>query len=246
MKRINNIGKDEIKSRLKFFEEDKGANERYASFDYCFNYFQGFKNKAEIANDDNIQNSCFQLGFYLASWGMYRGSTFLLQKSVKVFENLIKYISDKDCDVWDIDVDNYTPENILKLVKCGERIKKELGLHTIKKADGTSVEKEATDTLVTKIMLGVFGNVPAFDGYFKAGSNLDTFREHSLNEIKDFYTAPDHKTNIDNKAMETKTFNYHVFEKSERLYTKAKIVDMIFFAKGFQEDQEKRKEKEVK
>ena len=48
-------------------------------------------------------------------------------------------------------------------------------------------DKGVTDTLVTKIMLGVFGNVPAFDSYFRLGSNMGTFNEHSLEQIKKFY-----------------------------------------------------------
>jgi hypothetical protein len=44
--------------------------ERYASFDYCFNYFQYFKEEdliEELAEPENIQTSCLQLCFYLAS-----------------------------------------------------------------------------------------------------------------------------------------------------------------------------------
>ncbi len=51
-------------------------NERYASFDYCFNYFQSFRelgNISALAGPANVQLSCLQLGFYLASWGMLRG-----------------------------------------------------------------------------------------------------------------------------------------------------------------------------
>ena len=45
---------------------------RHVSYDFCYNYFQSFKNKEEIK--DNMELSCLQLGFYLASWGLYRGS----------------------------------------------------------------------------------------------------------------------------------------------------------------------------
>ncbi len=58
---------------------------RYASFDYCFNYFQEFKEQGRIkqlSNSSNIQHSCLQLGYYLASWGMLRRKGFLLKKRV--------------------------------------------------------------------------------------------------------------------------------------------------------------------
>ena len=135
MKKIKReLDRSEIIKNLNLFKKDRKPHERYASFDYCFNYFQGFKNKEEIAHDANIQNSCLQLGFYLASWGMYRGSTFLLQKSVKVFEPLVKYIASGECDAWGIDVDNYTEENIKKLISCAERIERELKIHETKNA----------------------------------------------------------------------------------------------------------------
>jgi len=62
-------------------------NERYASFDFCYNYFYSFYKEnrlSELANGQNLQTSCLQIGFYLASWGMMRGSSFLLEKSVKI------------------------------------------------------------------------------------------------------------------------------------------------------------------
>ena len=67
MKKVSQIDKTEIVRLLDIFNSDKKPQERYASFDFCFNYFQGFKNKADIANSTNIQNSCLQLGFYLQS-----------------------------------------------------------------------------------------------------------------------------------------------------------------------------------
>jgi len=227
-KEINLLSPKEIKENLAFFESgysrDAGRHplERYASFDYCSNYFQGFKDKKELAQKDNIQNSCLHLGFYLASWGMYRGSTFLLQKSVKIFEPLIKYIASDECDVWGIDVDEYTDENINKLITCGERIVEELKIRE---------KQKNTDTLVTKIMLGVFGNVPAFDSYFRSGSKLGTFNKFSLEEISSFYGK--HSKTISDKATKIKTFEYHSGKASNRSYTKAKIIDMIFFIEGY-------------
>ena len=89
MKEINHkLDEKQILKNLESFNNDREQIERYASFDYCFNYFQEkYKNgeKEKIADSKNVQLSCLQLGFYLASWGMYRGSTFLLQKSVKIF-----------------------------------------------------------------------------------------------------------------------------------------------------------------
>lgn len=48
---------------------------------------------------------------------MFRGSNFLLNKSVKYYEPLVKYIANTDKSLWNIDVDNYTDENINKIIK---------------------------------------------------------------------------------------------------------------------------------
>lgn len=72
--------------------KSRKLDERYDSFDYCYNYFYSFYQEnriPELANDDNLQMSCFQLGFYLASWGMMRSSLFLFEKSVRHYKNLI-------------------------------------------------------------------------------------------------------------------------------------------------------------
>lgn len=148
-----------IEKSIDLFLIGRGKNkgrkpdERYASFDYCYNYFYSFFKEdrlSELATADNIQVSCLQIGFYLASWGMMRGSSFLLEKSVRHYKNLIIAISEMDPKLWEIDVNNYTNENIQMLLKCKKDIIQALG-----------EEKNPTDTLVTKIMLGVFANVPA-------------------------------------------------------------------------------------
>ncbi len=97
------------------YEKDISPLERYASFDYCYNYFQTFYENNEvdrIASKENMQSSCIQLGFYLASWGMYRGSSFLLKKSAKCFEPVIQKISTFNNNIWEIDVDKYSAAKI--------------------------------------------------------------------------------------------------------------------------------------
>jgi hypothetical protein len=48
---------------------------------------------------------------------MMRGSSFLLQKSVSHYQELIKAISKMPKKYWEIDVDNYTNENIKILLE---------------------------------------------------------------------------------------------------------------------------------
>jgi len=172
-----------------------------------------------MTNDltQDIEKSCLVLGFYLASWGMFRGSSFLLQKSVKHFESTILYIATLDKSVWDIDVDNYNEKNIDTIIGIYKDIKKLLILN------GNS-----DLTLITKILLGIFGFIPAFDNYF--GNSFRAiyggqcgFRKlnvKSLTFIKAFYDS--NKSTIDSLSMETFTTNF----------TTGKIIDMYGFTAG--------------
>ncbi len=215
-----------IKQSLKLFAEGLGKNkgrqagERYASFDYCFNYFQSCREENRIeklADPSHIQLSCLQLGFYLASWGMLRGSSFLLEKSVRFYQPLIHGIANFDKRIWTIDADSYDDENIAVLLDCRDMIVESLGR-----------EYKPSDTLVTKIMLGVFGNVPAFDDFFRQGVLTNSFRKNSLLLIAEFYEK--NRTLIDSTKIYT--FDCATARPTKRRYTKAKIIDMIGFIEG--------------
>ena len=54
---------------------------RYLSWRHCYKAFGENRNKVD---DSTIDYLCLHLAFYLASWGMYRASTFLLEKDYKI------------------------------------------------------------------------------------------------------------------------------------------------------------------
>jgi hypothetical protein len=205
------------------FQRNNNPEDRYASFDYCYRYFLTSSSDELI---DDVERSCLVIGFYLASWGMLRGSSFLLNKSIKHYEPLIKYIASLNKNVWQIDIDNYTKEN------------KEIICEIYKKIKENVIENGNSHlTLTTKIMLGVFGFVPAFDNYFgNTFRNIFTdcgFRSinnHSLECIKKFYDY--NKIDIDNLADQSFVTDFISGDKTNHQYTKAKIIDMYGFTKG--------------
>src|SRR5690606_8902869 len=142
--------KELLETFLRQWKSD--SSNRYASFDFCFSYFNSFEDKLEIASEENLEKSCLQLGFYLASWGMLRASSFLIQKSLRYYIDLVRAISTTPQQAWDIDVDSYD-KNVELLIETYNRISSHLDNHRHL-------------TLATKIMLGVFGNTPAFDDFF--------------------------------------------------------------------------------
>lgn len=192
-------------------------NERYASFDYCFNYFQSFRDSGDtssLANSTNIHASCLQLGFYLASWGMLRGSSHLLQKSARFLTPVVELIADTEPVFWRIDANDYGGLNIERLLAQASKIGRAIG--------------STSDTLVTKVMLGVFECVPAFDRNFKQGFGVSTFGAKALNRVAGFYE--DHAELID--ACRIPTVDFVTGEPTQRLYTRAKVIDMAFFIRG--------------
>ena len=97
-----------------------------------------------------------------------------------------------------------------------------------------ALDSKATDTLVTKIMLGVFGNVPAFDSRFKTGFGISHFREGAFNEtclkrVTEFYKR--NRGEIDGYPP-IYTFDFYKGTDTKRRYTKAKLVDMVGWVEG--------------
>src|SRR6266852_2768974 len=74
-------------------------HDRYRSWEHCYHYFQ--RNKRDgIASDPD--HAALHLGFYLASWGMYRGSAFLLQHAYTVHLGVVDVLtSPKFTPLWE-------------------------------------------------------------------------------------------------------------------------------------------------
>jgi hypothetical protein len=207
----------DIERSVNAFLQARGPTARYASFDYCFNHFQSYREAgaAQLASPDVIELSCLHLGFFLASWGMLRGSSDLLQRSLKYLEPPVTVLASASSDVWGIDAHNYSENRIDLLMETAKQLK-------------SALPGGASDTLVTKIMLGVFGSVPAFDTYFKKGFQVATFGRKSLRKVGRFYRE-------NAEAIESHrvlTLDFHSGAATRRRYTRAKVIDMIFFVEG--------------
>jgi hypothetical protein len=222
----------DIANNIDRYFRERNPVERASSFDYCFNYFQGFRTSDQIealASPRYIEISCLQLGYYLASWGMLRGSTLLHTKSYRFFMPVIQAIAREPEAVWRIDVDKYTDANISELIELGNRI-----------SSAMSVESSAgcppsvpTETLVTKVLLGVFGSMPAFDTFFKRGFRTVTGKAvkvdlRTLRAVRDFYLA--NAAAVDQQCV--KTLDFASGRPTALSYTRAKIIDMVFLIEG--------------
>lgn len=196
---------------------ERAPTARYTSVDYCFNHFQ--EHRAAVAawgEPAGMEVSCLHLGFYLASWGMLRGSSDLLQRSVRHLVPLIETVADARPQLWDLDLDGYDDEGIDLVYRTALDVRRALR------------PTQASDILVTKVMLGVFGCVPAFDTYFKKGFGVSYLSKGTLRRVGDFYRL--NAEVID--RLRQPTLDFTTGEPSTRLYTRAKVVDMAFFIQG--------------
>ena len=81
-------------------------NSRYKSWEWCHRAFLEGKDRysklSEKEKSDVVDYLSLHLGFYLASWGMYRGSSFLLQRDYKTHKSVVEEILKDDYDIlWD-------------------------------------------------------------------------------------------------------------------------------------------------
>jgi hypothetical protein len=142
---------------------------------------------------------------------MLWGSSALLKRSIKHYVPLIEVIASVSPKVWEIDAHAYTNESIELLLETARQL-------------GAALPEGASGILVTKIMLGVFGCVPAYDAYFKRGFGASAFGRKSLLRIAQFYW--DNAEAIE--AHRVPTLDFMSGAETHCKYTRAKVIDMIF------------------
>ncbi len=170
---MNAEGLVEIKHKILHFHEQlvTDPNHRFRSWEHCFSHFQ---NRKAIESDADIDNSALHLAFYLASWGMYRGSSFLLQKDYKVHYPVVCELLNKKYEsLWALDIDalNSDSPEVLLLFSLVKKIKT-IYQEKVITINGRQNQGNASDILVTKILLGTMGCIPAYDRLFKKGVSL--------------------------------------------------------------------------
>ena len=75
---------------------------RYRSWEHCYQFFRSRTREALVAEKDA---AALQLGFYLASWGMYRGSSFLLQRAYTVHRGVVERLASSEfSELWEREV----------------------------------------------------------------------------------------------------------------------------------------------
>ena len=193
------------------------CHDRLRSWDHCYGFFQsGF---------DDDKRASLHLAFFLASWGMYRGGSFLLQKDYLIHLDVVKQLRDtKLSSLNNLSFDEY--------LKNEQTIRKTL-FDLIGCIRTLYIPDNVTDTLATKILLGTLGCIPAYDRFFVAGLRRKGLTFSYLNE-KNFREMMswclDHRRQFEQAQNEINKTNIRSGYQFE--YPIMKIVDMYFWSVG--------------
>lgn len=204
---------------------------RFRSWEHNYKVFHDARSESQ--HDYNFLS--LHLSFYLASWGMYRGSSFLLQKDYRIHIPVIKEVLNKKYDVLlGIECSQYKKENNLNLLfELAEFIAKYYeGIR--REAKEEIIANDVSETLVTKILMGVLGCCPAYDSYFRSGLSIEKvgtqrFNKKSILELVNFYEDNSEKLEDARKNMEVEGLPY----------PQMKMLDMGFWKIGFDADSKK-------
>lgn len=218
-----------IQSVTNYYNElDTDENGRYHSWEHCYSNFMNERGKQDVDYD----YLSLQLAFYLASWGMYRGSSFLLQRDYKVHVPVVnELLKPKYDELAGMKCSDFKSEsNQTKLTELNtflndyyDKIRRE-----VKKQD---LKNKLSSTLVTKILMGTLGCVPAYDRYFISGIKnqkiaTGNYNAKSILNLVDFYEKNEDRLEPVRKGM-------NVYGMP---YPQMKIIDMGFWQIGFDLD----------
>ena len=221
----------------------KDKNMRYLSFDHCYFYF---KDNYEKYGDDAIKDTmALNLFAYLSSWGMLRNS-FLLQKDYQFNREVVEIIAKKMYETANNNNNkNVSAEDLIELRDAirgyciGKKFYKPVQSGFVMKERAI---KNVTDVLISKILLGTTGLVPAYDRYVRRAMkeiSIDgSFNEGSVHLLNIFVEENDEAI----KKVQKTIKNDLGVE-----YPPMKVVDMYLWQRGFGlVCKEKQKKKVVK
>ncbi|MCY6369406.1 hypothetical protein [Clostridium ganghwense] len=205
----------------------KEKHHRYKSWEHCYKFFRTHRT---IISEEQKDHAMLNLAFYLASWGMYRGSSFLLQKDYKVHRYALDILlKEKYSKLWNWNIeDKYSLNEYVELLFS---LKKEIVSayeDNINIVNGVLKKINITDTLVTKILLGTYGCSPAYDQYFVKGLKFHgieqcTFNKNSFYKLVKFYNV--FKEDFDRFQEKTRCDGLE--------YPIMKLLDMYFWQVGY-------------
>ena len=200
----------------------KKPNARALSWEHCIAQFaEAFANPDAAADEKTVDLLSLHLGFYLASWGMMRNSK-LMEHDYKIHAPLVRTLLGYP-DLFRKDVADFLdPKAMERLKEMHEAVEE----HCSQFSEAKSYN--ASDILVSKIILGTLGIAPAYDTNVstvveKYGISVGMFSPTAFGEFASYFT--------ENCADITARMT----EEMQKLcphYTRAKVIDGILWILG--------------
>lgn len=168
-----------------------------------------------------------QLAAYLASWGMYRGSSGLFRTNYTVHAGAVDIILEFRSKLYMQNEDDlFTLSQIEQMMQLKELLKSHYKGIQVNWSDKGLKSISPTDTLLSKIILGSLGCVPAYDTYFiigvKGHQNAKISPEFSMKSVIEV-----------NEFIRLNEEEFNVLQKKYQDYTLMKLTDMYFFQSGY-------------
>jgi hypothetical protein len=133
-------------------------------FEYLYSYVQGHASASKLVSSaTKTRTTALWLTSYLAHWGMFRGSGRLRDTNLLFFEHLVKKLLDGRHGILRPFFD--VPFTGLRNAETQALDHALDGMSAILRENGIS----ATDTLRSKIILGLTHSVPGYDRFFNIG-----------------------------------------------------------------------------
>ena len=198
---------------------------RLRSWEYCYQAFCSARGRT----DADIDYLSLQLAFYLASWGMYRGSSFLLQKDYKIHIPVVTELLKTEYDPLEgIECRNMRMEENQRLLLSLNQFLQEYYDRIRREVKSDDLKNKLSDTLTTKILMGTLSCVPAYDRFFVDGVkrmkvSTGTYNVKSLLGLVDFYEQ--NNQDLEEIRQEMKVGN--------SIYPQFKLLDMGFWQIGY-------------
>lgn len=210
-------------------QKDKYPREQ--AWEFLWDYVQDFDTWRELISDEIIEHTGLHIGFYLANWGMFRPNGSLLNKNLQFFMDLAEFLFlEISEEFWDLTLRDFNPNDDKNSKKAqllyDEAYKK---IETF----GPNPNDIWTPTLVTKLLMGIWGQCPARDTNFSKGISLYLKIHPNINlrgrtRIKGQFLSDMselvYKNNWDISGYKT--------IKGKNPYPAGKVIDMAFYQFG--------------
>ena len=222
---------DELISAAQTFYDDARANEngRSRSWEHCYRVFRD----ARTDPSPDYDYLSLHLAFYLASWGMYRGSSFLLQKDYKVLSPVVEKVlkPEYDCLFGVACTDLRNDDIRAQLKELYDYIADYYFRPIRNEVAGRKVPSSVSPVLITKILMGTLGCVPAYDRFFQDGVatykvTTQEYSPKSVLKLVDFYE--EHNDRLEEARREMQT--------DDLIYPQMKLLDMGFWQVGYDQE----------